>query len=161
MWVWTKGKVSLGLSSLKAEEFPEAQVDLGKDSQVKEEGGGGRYVWGREGLMVTPVPSPACAWSGSGHSGIGRNKVLEPLSGRTSYPWLGVRTGRRVFLGSPVPAAGGLSVCGCCLESHALLSQDLPACLVWSEAGVGCQGPDTSPDLARFGLYFFLMLTCK
>ena len=86
LWVRKKGKASLGQSSLKAEEFLEAQVDLGKEYQQSQ---GRRWVvvglWGREGLVANPVPSPVCAWSGSGHSGIGRIKVLEPLSGRTSY----------------------------------------------------------------------------
>lgn len=81
-------------------------------------------------------------------------------SWKNQSPQSSVRSGRKVFLGSSVPEAWGLSVCSCCLESRTPLSQDLPTCLDWSEAGVGHQSPNSSPGLARFW-FVFLTLTCK
>lgn len=109
--------------------------------------------------MVTLVPSSACAWSGRGPGGKGRNTVLEPLSGRTSYPLSGVRTGIRVS-GQPRP---------CSWKSQRLwllLGEPRPA-----ESGWACLpglvrdrcGPSRSRHLSGFGQVcsVFFMLTCK
>lgn len=111
------------------------------------------FRWGKKGLLAALASSPARAWTGSGHSGVGRNEVLEPLEGpvTSSLAW---DQGEVSFRAAPVPAAWGLSVCSCCLESRTRLSLDLPTCLGWSEAGIGRQGPDTSSGLARLWFVF-------
>lgn len=67
-------------------EFPETQVDLEEEyHQVKGEGWWALYLGG-EGLLLALASSQACVQTGSGHGGVGRHEVLEPLSGRTSHP---------------------------------------------------------------------------
>ena len=111
IWFWKKGKVSLGLSSLKAE------IGLQKH----------KWIWGRNTKSRKKVVDGdsfvvfclCMEWQWSQwHWG-----EQEPTPPR-------VRTGRRVFLGCPVPAAGGLPIHSCCWESPALPSQDRPARLV-------------------------------
>lgn len=78
------------------------------EHQIKREGEG--LAFRKRGASL--ASSPACVRTGGGHSAVGRREARTSFR-KNRHPQSGMRSGRRVLLDVPVPAAAGLGVRGC------------------------------------------------